>query len=545
MSCLRPATPGFIATLTATILLALVTFCVPYLKSIYFLKANISVGGHNGSITFGTLGYCLELSNGTTCSTPSIGYQLDINGLVGNRLPVQIPQVAVKWLTYALVLHIVALGLSAASAIFGLLAHIREMSMTCCSTFISGFAATVALIAFVFDIILFFVAKARIQRVGSAQIGSAIWLTLASWLLLFFSGCFFTIGRCCINRRPRGDDQWKKNGDYEERLRLDAVKAEADRKARQKTEGGLPAFHEVQPLTARIDGDAVYTDETYKDSTISSSHTGHTGRRDGYAPAPEGSRAVDEYYSPSNPTLFYPPGVQQHAAHRQNTSATYNNLLAYPQNAPTGYPPLPVTASPPPVSQYRSPPPQTYLDPYGNASQGYGHGAQDSSCKYGTVHQKNCLTHECIDHSAASHQQQPSNYSQYNDPYTSSYQAQRQPSYTTVPYASPLTSNPGSPPMPTTSYPANASASYFPGPVGAGDQDYAARSSGYQQPGSTYQSPIPPPINTNAAYVASNTSPIKGPRPQPSSSAAVMQHEDAPPGYDAGSSNITGTWGKH
>lgn len=76
MGFIRPATPGFICTLTATILLAVVSFCVPYFKSVYFLKATIASSGVNGTITFGTLGYCLEFSNGTTCSSPSVGYEL-------------------------------------------------------------------------------------------------------------------------------------------------------------------------------------------------------------------------------------------------------------------------------------------------------------------------------------------------------------------------------------------------------------------------------------------------------------------------------------
>lgn len=76
MGIIRPATPGFLATLTATILLAVVSFCVPYFKSIYFLKANIDQDGVSGSITFGTLGYCVELSSNTTCSEPSVGYEL-------------------------------------------------------------------------------------------------------------------------------------------------------------------------------------------------------------------------------------------------------------------------------------------------------------------------------------------------------------------------------------------------------------------------------------------------------------------------------------
>lgn len=76
MGYLRPATPGFIVTFVATILLIIVSFCVPYLKSVFFLRASISQGGVNGSIIFGTLGYCLELSNGTLCSKPSVGYEL-------------------------------------------------------------------------------------------------------------------------------------------------------------------------------------------------------------------------------------------------------------------------------------------------------------------------------------------------------------------------------------------------------------------------------------------------------------------------------------
>ena len=76
MGFIRPATPGFLVTLIATVLLAVVCFCVPYFKSVYFLKAIISVRDVKGSITFGTLGYCIELPSGTSCSKPSIGYQL-------------------------------------------------------------------------------------------------------------------------------------------------------------------------------------------------------------------------------------------------------------------------------------------------------------------------------------------------------------------------------------------------------------------------------------------------------------------------------------
>ena len=54
----------------------------------------------------------------------------DINKLVGDNSKIQIPQVVVKWITYALVLHIVALVLAAGSTLFGILAHIREFLLT-------------------------------------------------------------------------------------------------------------------------------------------------------------------------------------------------------------------------------------------------------------------------------------------------------------------------------------------------------------------------------------------------------------------------------
>jgi hypothetical protein len=76
MGCIRPATPGFILTTLATALLAVVSFCVPYFKSVYFLKADVSVSGVSGFLTFGTLGYCVEINGVTTCSKPSIGYEL-------------------------------------------------------------------------------------------------------------------------------------------------------------------------------------------------------------------------------------------------------------------------------------------------------------------------------------------------------------------------------------------------------------------------------------------------------------------------------------
>ncbi|KAG7452213.1 pali-domain-containing protein [Guyanagaster necrorhizus] len=544
MAILRPATPGFICTLVATILLAVVSFGVPLLKSVYFLKASISEDGYNGTITFGTLGYCLDLSNGTTCSKASVGYELDINSLVGNELPIDIPNVAVKWITYALVLHIVALCLAAISAFFGLLAHVREMSMTCCSTCVSGFAATVALIAFIFDLVLFFVAKARINSVGTASIGTAIWLTLAAWLLLFFSGCFYTIGRCCISKRkPR--DEWgrrkdRENGDYDDQMRLDAVKAEADRKAMQQKEIGLSPLPEAQPLTARVDGDNVIVEQPYRDQSASNTLQpgGYGGRPvqgggyvgGGYVQAPAGSRAVDEYYNPTQ-TTSYPPQPQPQPR-RQGSSNTGYAPSTYAASTYTYAAPEPSspTHNPPVNNQYLSTHPQQHPDRYGSPV-----------TLGGTTY-----------HSPAAHQQYPSAYSQYDayDAASSQVHPQAQQQYSD-PYG--IRNYTTSPP------PMSSQPHYYPAPVAvpAQERNYTLGGDGYGQnslpplPEHTqehsylsYAEPnpqMPSHINTVVPAAAERQTSPMGPRAHMSTSS--QQYDDSPPpGYEAGSALIPGGW---
>ncbi|KAJ7762364.1 SUR7/PalI family-domain-containing protein [Mycena maculata] len=543
MGCIRPATPGFILTTLATALLAVVSFCVPYFKSVFFLKADIASSGVSGTITFGTLGYCVEIASNTTCSKPSVGYELDINSLVGDTLPIQIPNVVVKWLTYVLVLHIVALALAAGSALFGLLAHVREMAMTCCSTFVSGLAAAVALVAFIFDIAFFFLAKARINAVGTASIGNAIWLTLAAWILLFFSGCFYTLGRCCIsnrsNRQKRGDQEDPPNA--HDQMRLDAVKAEADRKARQKaTEGGLPAFHEngpeSQPLTtmAYDDGSGIYSDKPHTPA--------------GYMQAPPGSRAVDQYYNNAGPSAgynnanaAYPPTPQRQYAPSTYAPSTYSYNA--PQHQQSAYPVYPAqqynsipplqhpepqhSMSLPPQQPYHTtPPPQRVLSP---PQQQYGVPQSSSPVQpqpnpylepnpyLGVAgHAARGTSY----HSAVSHP--AGEYSQY-DPYDPDAQT-RASEYYTPQGQSQYTQGQYSP---------QTQAEYSP---------HGARSG--------------PPLETGGYFAAEtqshpqasgSTSP-KGPRNHRQSLNVMNQDEESPPQYEVGGSEhipVPGAWGKN
>ncbi|EPQ60329.1 pali-domain-containing protein, partial [Gloeophyllum trabeum ATCC 11539] len=578
MGLIRPATPGFLVTLTATILLVVVSFSVPWFKSVYFLKANLSVENISGSITFGTSGYCLELSNGTTCSKPSIGYELDVNSLVGNSLPIQIPNVAVKWLTYALVLHIVALVLAAISSLFGLLAHIREMSMTCFSSCVSGFAATIALLAFIFDLAFFFIARSRMNAVsgGSASLGNAIWLTLAAWVLLFFSGCFFGLGRCCIKRRPRKpwdkkeDDRWTAptagapagSNNYAEQLRLDAVKAEADRKARAaRGEGGLPAFHEYQPLKARVEGDAVYAEDDLPEQPYHD-HDPESGRgrrqptteyAGGYAPAAAGTATIDEYYSPTRTQSqnAYPPRQRQGSGHTQTTSGFAPSTYAYGNASPqvTPFVPAPVPAPAPQAS---------YLSP-GNQ---YGHQQYPSAQAYG--HTAGGTT--------SSHHQQPTDAHSYYDPYNSSGYAMPQASEPTL---NPETYNNTAMLMPSGTSPIGNASPYHSQsspvhqPVYPPERSYTVSGGGYggnvlpafnepstadghgdaylPYPGTSTAPHIttsPPPIDTRVGALSNpHASPVKGPRAQRNSVVSPPAHyDDSPPVYEDVAPQTPGGW---
>ncbi|KAJ7455949.1 SUR7/PalI family-domain-containing protein [Mycena galericulata] len=539
MGCVRPATPGFVLTTVATALLAVVSFCVPYFKSVFFLKAAISSNGVSGTITFGTLGYCIEVNSNTTCSKPSVGYELDINGLVGDSLPIQIPDVVVKWLTYVLVLHIVALALAAISAVFGLLAHLREMAMTCCSTLVSGLAATVAFLAFVFDLALFFLAKARINAIGTASIGNAIWLTLAAWVLLTFSGCFYTLGRCCISNRKRDQRQDPSVTGPNEQMRLDAVKAEADRKARQKaSEGGLPAFHESEPLTTAgyDDGTSVYTDKPYTPA--------------GYVQAPAGSRAVDQYYNAGSSAGYnnnaYPPTPQPQ---RQYAPSTYAPSMYAPQQQqqypPQQYnsiPPLQHSMSPPPQQYPSTTPPQQqyaarvaspsvsqpnpYLDPAAGSNQYLAAAANPYLSASGHA-ARGTSYHSAVSHPAGE-------YSQY-DPYDAD--AQTRSEYYTPAAQSQYTPAQYTPHSQATYPGAQAQADYTPHSDGYGANSVPPLETG----GYFAQAPTP------AQNQASGSTSPKGPRNHRQSLQVMNAGDDNPPQYEVGgaSEHVPGAWGKN
>jgi len=155
----------------------------------------------------------------------------------------------------------------------------------------------------------------------------------------------------------------------------------------------------------------------------------------------------------------------------------------------------------------------------------------------------------------SAHEQHPSSYSQYDQPRAETYN-----NYNATPpqtgygsqatsYYSAAATTPGNGPersytLGGDGYGMNAvpplperQASVPPIP------DHPAISSSYNIP---YAGTNTPPINTNVSPGSANTSPVKGPRPQPGmhNAPSLAEHEDSPPGYDVGTSGITGAWGK-
>ena len=247
------------------------------------------------------------------------------------------------------------------------------------------------MIAFIFDLALFFLTKARINSAGGqASIGNAIWLTIAAWVLLFLSGLFFCCGRCCLSNRPSRGSRRSATGDFEpgnnqyvDQVRMDAINAEAERQAKQKygKEGGLPAFQEFQPLTRKesVD-DSAYEEGNQIVRQPSQPHLPQQGYLDassprqppitgqphpaGYVPGQPGGRAVDEYYNPTN--AGYPPGPRRQGTTHSQTASSYSQS----------------TYSSPPLSTLAPPLPQPNSQYLAVGGGQYGHQNNGTSCKY-------------------------------------------------------------------------------------------------------------------------------------------------------------------
>ncbi|ODN92733.1 hypothetical protein L198_05527 [Cryptococcus wingfieldii CBS 7118] len=250
----RNATPGTILCAASTVLLAIVAFNTPVIKSLDFLSASYTAGSYSGELSLGTLGFCHTLSGTQNCTGPQVGYEFDPNDVFGVSF-FDIPEAITRYLTYVLILHVVALGFSAIAMIVAILAHSPTFPLLCLSIWLAGIASTITFIALVFDLAMFYIAKARIDQVdgASSTIGNSVWITLAAWIILALSGCFFGIGNCCGICRDESRDTNRKRMDSmddraEEDYKMRMMAIDSERARKQQQEQGLPGFQEITPL---------------------------------------------------------------------------------------------------------------------------------------------------------------------------------------------------------------------------------------------------------------------------------------------------------
>lgn len=315
----------------------------------------------DGTVNLGTFGWCLNgLGTKPVCQGPQLGYELDSDQVFGNNTSFSLPNSLIKWLTYALIVHPIAAGLAAASFLSGCISHCREFSTSRITTWLTSFATTIAFIAFVFDIVLFSIARSRINSASNndvglkASLGNAIWLTLAGFILLFLAGCLFGFGHRCIKRRPTQaeKDSVRPQMDtiYASAARKEAEDLEKAEKSRRGGSSGLPAFPEEEvPLTAMPKTEELYAEEFNNSQDIAGVGTGYGARTNGNQSA---------YNSPARGRTPLPPGAAQPSDTQYGHAEAFTSMYDSPsrQNSPAyGRPSRGRQGSDPAQGAYASP----------------------------------------------------------------------------------------------------------------------------------------------------------------------------------------------
>jgi hypothetical protein len=120
----------------------------------------------------------------------------DINHLVGNNLPIQIPPIVVRYgFTLAIaLLHTFAFALAVLALFVGVLPILGKWLRS----IFSWLAISITWIVTIIDLIVFYLLYKRINSLavgGHAQLGLAIWLSIAASCLLFVS---VILSACCL-----------------------------------------------------------------------------------------------------------------------------------------------------------------------------------------------------------------------------------------------------------------------------------------------------------------------------------------------------------
>ncbi|KAJ7262202.1 pali-domain-containing protein [Mycena haematopus] len=185
--------PGLFFCLTATVLLMVVSVSAPAWDKISFLNA----GAGSATVRFGVFGY--------TGTHTRIGYRFNPSSLDFNDHALHTP--VFLNLTRTLILHPIAAGISGLAFFCGLCGVFGHRAGTAVMALSAALATIISLMAFLFDMVLFGIARRQFREQGiPSQYGNACWLTLAGLvaILLGFSAAASTFfSRYCNKKRNR------------------------------------------------------------------------------------------------------------------------------------------------------------------------------------------------------------------------------------------------------------------------------------------------------------------------------------------------------
>ncbi|KAF7368214.1 Pali-domain-containing protein [Mycena venus] len=239
---------GLISIGIATLLLAIASFDV---KGFHLIRLDFNVTS-SPSVDFAVLSFCLNVQDGKGifCSKPKVGYDLEdaeillddrfLNGTVStadiNELAQLLEDVdddlfngklglhsifatitqvntILKMVTTVFVVHIVAFAISGFCLLLTIIVFFDAVGPISCFSYVFlGFGIVASLLSGVFDIVLFVIAKQKIQQLVppipnfpalQVHFGKVVFLEMISFVLLLVTPIVLLIRRCYKSDRNK------------------------------------------------------------------------------------------------------------------------------------------------------------------------------------------------------------------------------------------------------------------------------------------------------------------------------------------------------
>ncbi|GAA6006101.1 hypothetical protein JCM10207_000523 [Rhodosporidiobolus poonsookiae] len=196
----------------AVVLLVVATITSPVVDHMSLAKASFSVGGIDATVYFGVLGYCIEQSGATSCTSTGVGYDIPPILLTLARSTGTLSDTAenaINAVTSALVLHPVGCGVAFLAFLIAACSDRLGFLFASIITFV---AAVIALVCMILDLLLFFFVRRwlrdNIDGVDiSIEYSYGTWTTVAAFACLFV-GMFAVCCACIAGRRRRRAQKW-------------------------------------------------------------------------------------------------------------------------------------------------------------------------------------------------------------------------------------------------------------------------------------------------------------------------------------------------